>query len=142
MFSYLRDMSMLRKLVALGVLALILELAPTAWVIQLRQQALQTSANQAAGAEKVRALLSAVQLVQQHRGLSNGVLSGNEGLDAQRKGVAAGADAQWANVERLLGQAPGATQQTAADAAGNWRALADRLAEAVQVFKLSGQAAE
>ena len=78
------NLSTWQKLVVLAVPCFFAAAVPaTLHLRQLHAAALHAE-REASGARSVRSLLEFIRLVQQHRGLSNGVLAGNTALVAQR----------------------------------------------------------
>jgi len=69
------------------VVALLIPLiaVPTVLVFQADASALETAQSEAAGIEPVTALIDLIQVTQQHRGLTSGMLSGDGSLKAQRE---------------------------------------------------------
>eukprot|EP01041_Mallomonas_annulata_P020351 gene20351-40090_t len=77
----------LRVLWALGLLALLMATLPTVLYVQRSLADVAQAQRQAQGTAPVIALQKVVQLMQQHRGTSAGMLSGNETLAARRPAV-------------------------------------------------------
>ncbi|MDE2179576.1 MAG: nitrate- and nitrite sensing domain-containing protein [candidate division NC10 bacterium] len=73
-----------RLLLGFGLVCLALVGAPLTIYLLQSSRALQSASRKYAGIAPSKALLSVVQLIQQHRGLSSGVLGGNMTMEAQR----------------------------------------------------------
>jgi hypothetical protein len=64
---------------------MLLAITASALVLQARYEALRTARAEQAGLKPAEQVLRLIQLTQQHRGLSNGALSGNTQFIAQRE---------------------------------------------------------
>jgi methyl-accepting chemotaxis protein len=86
--SHIQRLHLSHKFLILGLLALLMAAIPAALYIHNALENIAKSRQEAEGTAPVIALQKVVQLMQQHRGLSAGMLSGNETLAARRPGVA------------------------------------------------------
>lgn len=87
--SSLSHLSLSRKFSLLALLALVLISIPTALYVQKSLEVTRQAVQEARGIEPVKALLKVVQLAQQHRGLSSGVLGGQQAMRSTRQAKAA-----------------------------------------------------
>lgn len=81
-----------RLTLGFGLVGLALVAAPLTIYLLQSSRALQSASRKYAGIAPSKALLKVVQLIQQHRGLSSGVLGGNLTMEAQRAAKQAEAD--------------------------------------------------
>jgi methyl-accepting chemotaxis protein len=116
-----------QKLLLLALPCLLLAAVPAALHLGDLQAGASRGVQGAAGARSAKTVLEVVRVMQQHRGLSNGVLSGNAGLVAQR-------DAKkvevLAAIDSMVGVTPRASAALVAESNGIARAFAE-LATAV-----------
>ncbi len=82
--SLLHRLNLSHKFALLGGVALIMVALPTGLYIKQSQSEIETAKLEAQGTAPVIELQKVVQLTQQHRGLSAGMLGGNEALAAKR----------------------------------------------------------
>ena len=99
------------KLATLGLIALIMALVKPAMYFELTMAEAGITQREQMGAGPLMALNKVIQLTQSHRGLSAGLLSGNEGLAARRPamrdavGKAAQAlDTEWSRCRGIAGR--------------------------------------
>ena len=85
MQSLIRNLKLSQKFWLIGVLALIMVAVPAGMTIQNKLSVLRNAQTEAAGMAPASALLKLIQLTQQHRGLSAGVLGGNASMVATRE---------------------------------------------------------
>ncbi len=86
--KFIRHLSMPAKFALIGGLTACMLAAPTALVVGNAMQEIRTAQQQQAGIEPARELLRLVQLTQQHRGLSAGLLSGDDSMGAGQQATA------------------------------------------------------
>ncbi|MCF8169212.1 MAG: HAMP domain-containing protein [Rhodoferax sp.] len=82
--SLLHQMNLSRKFIALGLIALLLVLLPSALYFKRSQSDIEAAKRAVTGAGSLVVLNKVIQLTQAHRGLSAGMLGGNEALAARR----------------------------------------------------------
>ncbi len=87
MLSFIQRLHLSRKFMILGLLALLMATLPTVLYVQRALDDIAQARRQAEGTAPVIALQKVVQLMQQHRGMTAGMLSGNEALAARRPAV-------------------------------------------------------
>ncbi len=125
--SHIQRLHLSHKFMILGFLALLMAAIPTALYVHGVLDDMAKTRQEIDGTAPVIALQKVVQLMQQHRGLSAGMLSGNETLAARRPGIAAAqAKAMQAVDERL------ASRNATASAVSTWGELKKRWAELEQ----------
>ncbi len=107
----------------LGAIAAALVAVPTTLYVNEAMKSLRVAEQEMSGVPVERALLKLLQLVQQHRGLSAGVLGGNVALAGQREAKAREVEAALAEAGRLVA------------AAGDAKALSTGYAKAQQSWK-------
>ncbi len=125
--STIQRLHLSHKFMILGLLALLMAVIPTALYVNNALTMMAKSRQEAEGTAPVIALQKVVQLMQQHRGLSAGMLSGNDTLAARRPGVATALTQAMLVVDGHLADG-GAT----AAAASNWGDLKKRWTELEQ----------
>jgi methyl-accepting chemotaxis protein len=97
MASFVRDLSLARKLLVLGLVALVMVALPLTGHLGKLYASSNATRAELAGLTPSRALLKVVQLSQQHRGLSASALSGNAEFEARRKSKQGEVDQAMAN---------------------------------------------
>ncbi|MFW9620900.1 MAG: methyl-accepting chemotaxis protein, partial [Macromonas sp.] len=85
--SLLDRLSLSRKFVVLGLIALLMAAGPTFLHVQKSLHQIRIAQNEVRGFGPLMALQKVVQFAQQHRGLSSGMLSGNEAMRQRRPAV-------------------------------------------------------
>ena len=85
--SILNRISLPRKFLILGVLALLMTAAPTVLYTQRAFGEIRIASIEADGARPIIALQKIIQFAQQHRGIAAGMLGGNQALAASRPAV-------------------------------------------------------
>ncbi len=85
--SFIERLHLSRKFMVMGLLALLMASLPTGLYLQRSLADVAQAQRQAEGTTPLIALQKVVQLMQQHRGTSAGMLSGNETLAARRPAV-------------------------------------------------------
>lgn len=126
-----------RLLLGFGLVCLALVAAPLTMYMVQSGRILQSAARKYAGIAPSKALLRMVQLQQQHRGLSSGVLGGHTEMEAQRAAKQVEADQAVEAFDALV-------KSDIRDAAftADWRRAADAwrtLANGVSARSISGQ---
>jgi methyl-accepting chemotaxis protein len=109
----LADVPVARKFLLLSVIAMVAVAAPAVLAVRAGLETMATARNESRGIAPAGALLEALRLTQQHRGLSANVLSGNAAMRAQR-------EAKQAEVDKALAAAQ-AAMKTLGDATGEQR---------------------
>lgn len=126
-----------RLLLGFALVCLALVAAPLTIYMAQSSRALRSASLKQAGVAPSKALLKMVQLQQQHRGLSSGVLGGNNEMDAHRA-------AKQAETDKAVGAFDAIVKSHMSDAAfaADWRRAADAwkiLANGVSSRSISGQ---
>lgn len=109
-----------RLLLGFALVCLALAAAPLTIYMAQSSRALQSASLKQAGVAPSKALLKMVQLQQQHRGLSSGVLGGNHEMDAHRA-------AKQAETDKAVEAFDAIVKSHMSDAAfaADWRRAAD-----------------
>src|SRR5574337_138531 len=126
-----------RLLLGFGLVCLTMMAAPLTIYMVQSIRALQSAGLKYAGIAPSRALLRMVQLQQQHRGLSSGVLGGHTEMEAQRAAKQAEADQAVETFDAMVASGIHDHALTA-----DWRRAAEawrRLARGVASRSISGQ---
>jgi hypothetical protein len=123
--SSLSHLSLSRKFSLLALLALVLISIPTALYVQKSLEVTRQAVQEARGIEPVKALLKVVQLAQQHRGLSSGVLGGQQAMRSTRQAKAAEVNRAIEVMDEHLKatQVPAALLPVWQQAKDQWRSL-------------------
>ncbi|HRK37767.1 MAG TPA: methyl-accepting chemotaxis protein [Burkholderiaceae bacterium] len=103
--SLLDQLSLSRKFVILGLIALLMIAVPTAIHVTKSFEEVRVAKLEAQGMPPLMALQKVIQFAQQHRGLSSGVLSGNAAMKDRRLVVKASVDKAVAEMNAQLDQA-------------------------------------
>lgn len=103
--SFLDRLSLSRKFVVLGLIALLMAAIPTSLHIQKLRQDIYVAQQEVRGFAPLMALQRVIQFAQQHRGLSSGMLSGNEAMRERRPNVRDSVNQAITNVDKELTQA-------------------------------------
>ncbi len=111
MKSLLSKWTLGKKIAFLGVLSLVMFAVPAVLYIQSVNAVIEHKRLEVAGVEPASLLLQVVRQVQQHRGLSNMVLSGNAAMQDQRRQVGQKTHASFQALDASLAR-------TGADTAG------------------------
>ncbi len=85
--SILHRLSLAQKFLILGLVALLMVLAPTGLYLQSAFEDVELAQKQVAGGQALGTINRVIQFSQTHRGLSAGMLSGNETLGQRRPAV-------------------------------------------------------
>ncbi|MBD9391467.1 methyl-accepting chemotaxis protein [Acidovorax sp. ACV01] len=130
--SLLSHLSLSRKLSLLALLALALVSLPTALYVQKSFEVTRQAVQEAHGIEPIEALLKVVQLAQQHRGMSSGVLGGKQAMREPRQAKAAEVNRAIEVVDGHLkaGQVPAALLPAWQQAKDQWRILESQVGQA------------
>ena len=81
--SFLEHMRLPQKFTVLGAIFLVMAAFPASFYIMTIANEVEVAEREAAGVAPIVAIHQVVQLTQQHRGMSGGILSGNESLAAR-----------------------------------------------------------
>jgi hypothetical protein len=108
--SLLDQLSLMRKFVILGVIALLMAGVPTALLVNTSLENVRIAKQEVKGMPPLMAMQKVIQFSQQHRGLSSGMLSGNAAMKERRPGVKDSVDKAIAEVDSQLVLA-GASEQ-------------------------------
>jgi len=123
MSSFMHQLSLARKFLLLGVVALVMINLPTLLYLKQSSGEIATAQLEARGAAPVMALQQVIRMTQQHRGLSASMLAGNETLAAKRPQTAEALAKAYAQLEASL-QTAGASSSLQAAAAERKRSFA------------------
>ncbi len=85
MGSFIRNLRFAHKFLLIAVLAALMLAVPTVIFVQAHLADIATAKKEVNGLEPIQAVMTLTQLTQQHRGLSAGVLAGNEAQAAARQ---------------------------------------------------------
>ena len=85
--SILHNLSLPRKFLILGLIALLMTAAPTFLFTKKALEEIRIASLEVEGARPVIGLQKVIQLAQQHRGIAAGMLGGNQALAASRPAV-------------------------------------------------------
>ncbi len=100
--SLLGRLSLGQKFTLLGLIALMMVLVPTGLHLGKSFADVRAAEQESRGMPPLIALQKVIQLMQQHRGLSAGALSGNAAMKERRPGVKEGGDKAMAAVDSAL----------------------------------------
>ena len=100
--SLLDQLSLMRKFVILGVIALLMAGVPTALLVKTSLENVRVAKQEVKGMPPLMAMQKVIQFSQQHRGLSSGMLSGNAAMKERRPGVKDSVDKAIAEVDSQL----------------------------------------
>ncbi len=129
MQALIRNLKLSQKFGLIGLLAVLMVAIPATLTVRDNLSTLQVTRSEAAGMAPAAAMLKLIQLTQQHRGLSAGVLGGNESMVATRQArqgeVNQAFEAARQAVEALRHDA---LNQQMATAQKTWQGLADVVA--------------
>ncbi len=129
MQTLIRNLKLSQKFGLIGLLAVLMVAIPATLTVRNNLSNLQATRSEAAGMAPAAAMLKLIQLTQQHRGLSAGVLGGNESMAATRQArqgeVTQAFDAARQAVERLRHEA---LNQHISVALKSWQGLSDAVA--------------
>ncbi|WP_342130824.1 methyl-accepting chemotaxis protein [Hydrogenophaga sp. OTU3427] len=101
----LQKLSLSRKFVVLGLMALLMAAIPTTLQMSRSLADIHTAQRAVRGMAPLMALQKVVQFAQQHRGLSAGMLNGNEAMKGRRPGARDKVNQAVSEVDRLLAAA-------------------------------------
>ncbi len=96
------------KFVLIGVVVLLMLIAPVSIAVRAELQNFQAARNEASGLAPAGDLIKLLQLSQQHRGLSAGYLGGNESVKSPREAKRVEVDAAFDRVKGSLAALPSA----------------------------------
>ena len=106
MFGWIHHLPIGRKFLVLSLVALIMVAAPTMSVISTSWGLYRALEDERAGLPPVKVLLKLVRLTQEHRGLSNAVLNGENSKAADRQARQQAIDQAFTEVEQLYAGLP------------------------------------
>ena len=123
--SLLHRLNLLEKFLILGTLGLMMSALPTFLYVSDAWRSIAHARHEAQGVGPTQALLHMVQRVQVHRGLSGGMLGGDEALAARRPAARDAVEAAAKQVSDRLAavQAPASEMAAWAAAQQTWRTL-------------------
>ena len=129
MKSWIGRLKIWQKFAVLGGLTLVLLVPPTAYVVVGELKHIHARERQQAGLAPVAEVLRLVQLTQQHRGLTNTVLSGDASKQPPRQAKQQEVDAAIAKVVDAAGATPSTRLSSRRERMrAQWQALAADLA--------------
>ena len=91
-----RNLKLWQKFATISAVALAMIALPSAWVVRDRTALTRVARMEQAGTVPAGALLKVIQFTQQHRGLSSTMLSGNQGVKADRAKKQSDVEQAWA----------------------------------------------
>ncbi|HEY0885817.1 MAG TPA: nitrate- and nitrite sensing domain-containing protein, partial [Ramlibacter sp.] len=114
-----------QKLAIFGFLGVAVSLPPTVMYVAASSADVDRIQREAAGLEPAQALLQVIRLLQQHRGLSAGVLGGNADMASRREQVQGEVDQAMSQATAVFGRRIGdrATGERWKQAVEEWRSL-------------------
>ena len=123
--SLLHRLNLLEKFLILGVIGLMMSALPTYLTVSDSLHAIGHARQEARGVAPAQALTRLVQLMQVHRGLSVGMLGGDEALAARRPAARDAVNTALNDVTTRFAaaQVPAAQQATWTQAQQTWRTL-------------------
>ncbi|WOB10492.1 methyl-accepting chemotaxis protein [Piscinibacter gummiphilus] len=125
MKSWIGRLKIWQKFAVLGGLTLVLLVPPTAYVVVGEMRHIQARERQQAGLAPVAEVLRLVQLTQQHRGLTNTLLSGDASKQAPRQAKQREVDSAMAKLLDAAAAKPSARVSSRRDRLrAQWQALA------------------
>ncbi len=118
------------RFAVLGAMAFLLAAIPTVIFVNDAYQSMALAQREASGTEPVVAVLKAVQLTQQHRGLSALVLGGNSAMQAKREAKQQEVNEAYKAMDDLAAKllTNPASKAAWAKASNDWTALRDNVA--------------
>ncbi len=129
MFS-LDRISLSKKLLLMGSLALLLALPPLTGLFKVRLDELRTAQKEADGLQPSEAILGLMRLTQQHRGSSAGALAGNEAMKARRGELAPKVEQALAEVRSTVAAyGDGPTREMLQRVEASWQVLPEAVAQ-------------
>lgn len=136
MFGFIARLRMWHKFALIGVLALVVLAIPSTLVLKTNLDSIQAASAEAAAIGPAGEALKLIQLTQQHRGLSNRFLAGDDSQAAARQSRETELDRALANIAGVMSANPDdASLLTQLDAIkGTWQALG----RAVKTKAISG----
>ena len=128
--SLLDRLSLSRKFLVLGLIALVMAAIPTFLHVSRSLAEIRTAQLEVRGMQPLMAVQSVVQYMQQHRGLSSGMLSGNATMKERRPAVKDKVDRAIAAVQEQLRRsgASAAVQEQWTQRQQRWQALEQAVA--------------
>ena len=128
--SLLHRLNLLEKFLILGTLGLMMSALPTYLVVRDGLRDIQQARYEAQGVPPAQALARLVQQMQVHRGLSVGLLGGDESLAARRPAARDAVEAalQEASARFTAAQVPAGPMATWTQAQAAWRTLEQAVA--------------
>ena len=123
--SLLHRLNLLEKFLILGTIGLLMSALPTTLYVSDSLGAIGHARHEAQGVPPAQALTRLVQTMQVHRGLSVGLLAGDETLAARRPAARDAVEAALGDVTARCASAkvPAAQMATWAQAQQTWRTL-------------------
>ena len=127
--SHIQRLHLSHKFLILGLLALLMAAIPTTLYVHGVLASMAKTRQEINGTAPVIALQKVVQIMQQHRGVSAGMLNGNETLAARRPGIAAALAKAMQAVDEQL-----AARKTTTAAVSTWGELKKRWTDLEQTI--------
>jgi methyl-accepting chemotaxis protein len=128
--NFIYSFKVMHRFALLGAISIVLTLIPTVLYVTTAMQAMQVARLEARGIPPVRAVLKAIQVTQQHRGLSALVLGGNAAAQPQRVAKQDEVDSAYKLLSGHIdasGSDP-ALKSAWSKAQSDWKNLRDKLA--------------
>jgi methyl-accepting chemotaxis protein len=120
-------LSLGQKFTILGLIALLMVLVPTGLFVSKSLADIRVAEMESRGMHPLMAMQKVIQLAQQHRGLSAGMLSGNAAMKERRPGVKDGVDKAMAAVDSAMAEVKASSALT-----GEWSRIKQRWSEVSQ----------
>jgi methyl-accepting chemotaxis protein len=126
----LERLTLSRKLMLMGALALLLALPPLVGLFKARLDELRTAQSEADGLQPAETLLRLMRLTQQHRGSSAGALAGNAAMKAKRAELAPQVEQALGETRTALSVYPNPqTREAFTKVEQGWQALPEAVAQ-------------
>lgn len=106
MKKLIAHLSLSRKFILIGVIALLMAVAPAFVAVSAKLNQFRTAESEVAGIAPAGDAIQLLRLTQQHQGISAGYLAGNDGVKAQRESVRAEVDKALARALVSVGGLP------------------------------------
>jgi methyl-accepting chemotaxis protein len=129
-YESIKRLSVSARFALLGAIALVLSIVPITMYLNLAWETYRATEHEAQGLVPAKALLKALQVTQQHRGLSTVALGGQAAAESQRAAKQTEVDAAYAAMDKIVA-APSASPELKARwqrHAADWKALRDSVA--------------
>ena len=129
MVGLIRNLRFSHKFLLIAMIGLLMLAVPTVIFVRVNLDKIAAAQHEVAGLAPIQDLMKLTQLSQQHRGLSAGVLAGNEAQATVRQAKAGEVDQALDKAQAALGQFGDAKLKTALEKiSSDWKALSGAVA--------------